>query len=167
MPLKCGAHLKNPSPSPPSAKLSIKFLIMFSVLPSSDGPSAQPASLLSSFHVEIRPLKQRRVPFSTPQAARGEGGGQRPRSLCWFGFICPIRQSGPSVLSSYCPIAPPSDNLLLYKFVRALVHLTSTTLHLKLQFDIWRGEIQISYWYGNLWWCLSLSLWLKLWWLWS
>ena len=108
MPLKCGAHLKNPSPSPPSAKLSIKFLIMFSVLPLS---TQQPASLLSSFHVEIRPLKQRRVPFSTPQAAQGREGDKGPAVYADLALFARFVRVDPAFYPRIVPL-PPSHNLL-------------------------------------------------------
>ena len=86
---------------------------MFSVLPLSGGPSY--ASLLSSFHVEIRPLKQRRVPFSTPQAAQGgRGGGEGdkgPAVYADLALFARFVRVDPAFYPRIVPIVPPSHNL--------------------------------------------------------
>ena len=106
---KCVVHLhKETAPPPASAKLSIKFLIMFSVLPLS---TQQPASLLSSFHVEIRPLKQRRVPFSTPQAAQGREGDKGPAVYADLALFARFVRVDPAFYPRIVPL-PPSHNLL-------------------------------------------------------
>ena len=70
-----------PSP-PPSAKLSIKFLIMFSVLPLSWPlhPAYFSPFILSCGNP---PFKAEKALFFCPTGSgKGGGRGQRPRSLC-------------------------------------------------------------------------------------